>query len=293
MRIKQLLTTLLLTIFLIFNTNAQYHFTTAVPNSNGITLDVSLKTTGIVVPNTCINGYNYNISFNYDIRFFKNGTEIEKNAYTLQGNFICGDKKTFFNLPKIGGIGSGETVGNIWRGVSDCSTITIEELGCDKIEFEIQFDGFPNTSFPNSSIIVDATTGLPVELISFDASRDGTFVDLSWVTGSETNNDYFELERSFDGLNWDLVTIVKGQGNTNERTEYSRTDRHHNLNDIVYYKLSQTDFDGKVEVFDIKSINMGKRKILKILNTLGQEVDINYDGLKFVIYDDGETVTLR
>lgn len=131
---------------------------------------------------------------------------------------------------------------------------------------------------------------LPVELLYFKpVVKDGTVV-LNWATGSETNNDYFTIERSLDGYNWDSILSISGQGNITTTTVYERYDRTFGLSGIVYYRLSQTDYDGKRKVFDIKSCFIHKRKVVKIVNTIGQEVDINYKGLKIVIYDNGELV---
>lgn len=129
---------------------------------------------------------------------------------------------------------------------------------------------------------------LPVELLYFKpVVKDGTVV-LNWATGSETNNDYFKIERSLDGYNWETIHTINGQGNITTKTVYKLYDRVFGLSGIVYYRLSQTDYDGKREVFDIKSCFIHKRKVVKIVNTLGQEVDINYKGLKILIYDNGE-----
>lgn len=131
---------------------------------------------------------------------------------------------------------------------------------------------------------------LPVELLYFKpVVKDGTVV-LNWSTGSETNNDYFTIERSLDGYNWVSILSIRGQGNSTKKSVYELYDRVFGLSGIVYYRLSQTDYDGKREVFDIKSCFIHKRKVVKIVNTLGHEVDINYKGLKIVIYDNGERV---
>lgn len=133
-------------------------------------------------------------------------------------------------------------------------------------------------------------TNLPVELLYFEPIvKDGTVV-LNWATGSETNNDYFTIERSLDGYNWDSILSISGQGNIAEQTTYKLYDRAFGLSGIVYYRLSQTDYDGKREVFDIKSCFIHKRKVVKIINTLGQKVDINYKGLKIIIYNNGDRI---
>lgn len=95
---------------------------------------------------------------------------------------------------------------------------------------------------------------LPIELISFDAKYDKGKVISSWVTATETNNDYFTLERSQDGANFKTAAIVKGAGNSSMRLSYSSIDTVP-FSDISYYRLKQTDFDGKYSYSQIVGVN--------------------------------------
>jgi hypothetical protein len=97
---------------------------------------------------------------------------------------------------------------------------------------------------------------LPIELISFAAEVSGNAVNLSWVTAAEINNDYFTVERSDDGKNFLPILSVKGAGNSSSPLYYHTKDTkpHGGIN---YYRLKQTDFDGKFEYFDIVTVNVG------------------------------------
>ncbi len=88
----------------------------------------------------------------------------------------------------------------------------------------------------------DPTT-LPVSFLYFDAEVKNKMVELDWATSSEINNSYFTLERSSDGSNFSLCGIVPGNGNTSLTSEYNFMDASAPKG-IVYYSLSQTDFDG-------------------------------------------------
>jgi hypothetical protein len=85
---------------------------------------------------------------------------------------------------------------------------------------------------------------LPVELISFDGIREGITNQLSWSTSSEINNDYFILEKSTDGINFELLSIVQGAGNASDLNRYTYTDVDR-INAVCYYRLSQVDFNGQ------------------------------------------------
>jgi len=85
---------------------------------------------------------------------------------------------------------------------------------------------------------------LPIELISFDAKPNGNIVDLMWCTATEINNDYFSVERSIDGITFESIVEKKGAGNSSQKINYAAIDDKP-FGGITYYRLKQTDFDGK------------------------------------------------
>ncbi len=85
---------------------------------------------------------------------------------------------------------------------------------------------------------------LPIELISFTSDCNNENVILNWTTASEINNDHFELEKSFDGENFEKIAIVKGNGTSTEQHYYEANDKAVAQN--VYYRLKQVDYDGKI-----------------------------------------------
>jgi hypothetical protein len=93
-------------------------------------------------------------------------------------------------------------------------------------------------------------TALPIELKSFYAKpeKEGG-VTLNWVTASEINNDYFTLERSADGLHYTVINKQPGAGNSTTQRFYGYTDTEPEAGDN-FYRLTQTDYDGKSETFD-------------------------------------------
>jgi hypothetical protein len=91
-------------------------------------------------------------------------------------------------------------------------------------------------------------TPLPVSLVDFDV-QNGTHgsAEITWVTQSEKVNDYFTIERSYEGDVFEQVAKVDGAGNSNEIRRYSFLDTNP-IQGLSYYRLSQTDFDGKITV---------------------------------------------
>ncbi|PCH93715.1 MAG: hypothetical protein COB85_06530 [Bacteroidetes bacterium] len=97
---------------------------------------------------------------------------------------------------------------------------------------------------------------LPVTLLSFNATldEDAGEVNLAWITSSESNNNYFTIERSIDGVDYEFVTYVEGGGTTNETRYYNTIDPdpHYGLS---YYRLRQTDYDGVDTTFWPVAVN--------------------------------------
>ena len=75
-----------------------------------------------------------------------------------------------------------------------------------------------------------------------NAIKNGTN-KLSWITDSEINNDYFTVESSSDALSWQQLGQENGTGNSSRQKKYEFIDKNPNQ-EITYYRLSQTDFDG-------------------------------------------------
>ena len=102
--------------------------------------------------------------------------------------------------------------------------------------------------------LAKASSPLPIELLSFTAiNEQNRFVRTEWTTASEVNNDYFEVERSQDGKNFDIIGRVPGNGNTNSIHNY-QFDDNSPFSGLSYYKLKQTDFDGKNTTSDLVSV---------------------------------------
>ncbi len=104
---------------------------------------------------------------------------------------------------------------------------------------------------------------LPIELLSFTAECDKGIAQIHWATASETNNNYFTLERSADAINWVIIGTVGEAGNSNTVRNYEFIDSQiSNLkSQFFYYRLKQTDFDGKFRYSKIIVISNCGEKI--------------------------------
>jgi len=98
-----------------------------------------------------------------------------------------------------------------------------------------------------------SNTPLPIELISFTGKNEGSKNLLQWSTASETNNDYFSLEHSADGSSFETFITKEGAGNSSVTINYDAYD-YSPYNGTTYYRLKQTDYNGKFSYSSIISI---------------------------------------
>ncbi|WP_070137184.1 T9SS type A sorting domain-containing protein [Crocinitomix algicola] len=230
-------------------TNSAYgQCTITVESTDDYEVNIEITMTGIDAPASCTWGYNYNVELDYSVTI--TGPDAPGSLWTLQGNIGCNSDNNFFSLPNSGGTGSLTTGSNPWRGSSDCAIATPEQLGCDVARIQIYGPGIPNQ-------VIECTFGspLPIELISFKATPENNWINLEWITGSELNNDFFTIEHSTDGINWEKIEEIKGAGNSNKRISYSTYD-YNSVYGTNYYRLKQTDYDGKFEYSDIQAVNL-------------------------------------
>ncbi len=131
-------------------------------------------------------------------------------------------------------------------------------------EGSIIVGGLTSTHIPGGTSYVtlastSAGTPLPIDLMSFDAQvvDDERAVKLDWSTASETDNDFFAVERSYNNVDWKPILILPGAGTSSEMIEYQAFDEDP-LFGLSYYRLKQTDFDGKYTYSDLRQITIGE-----------------------------------
>lgn len=144
----------------------------------------------------------------------------------------------------------------------------------------------------SASIPVSVGT-LPIDLTSFTGKILGPYNMICWTTASESNNDYFTLEKTEDGVTFETVGIEHGAGDSYTELSYTMIDEHVK-NVVNYYRLKQTDLDGENKCTDFISINnkTAYKEISSITNILGEEVNEYYRGLIVIYYSDGTIVKI-
>jgi hypothetical protein len=103
-------------------------------------------------------------------------------------------------------------------------------------------------------IIIDTACTLPVNFLSFDVRlTPEREVELDWVTTGEINNNYFNVEKSNDAVNFESIGQVNGQIFSNSLRKYTFLDDKV-FDERFYYRIKQVDIDGKFSYSEIKSI---------------------------------------
>ncbi len=130
----------------------------------------------------------------------------------------------------------------------------------------------------NNANAADMTPGnketsqtLPIKLLSFTATNvDNNSIYIKWQTASETNNDYFTIERSYNNENFIEIAQITGAGNSNKILNYGFKVLNIDLSQTIYYRLKQTDFDGKYSYSETIWVN-SKSNDFKILKVYGND----------------------
>ncbi|MFT4598438.1 MAG: hypothetical protein ACI9WM_000685 [Arenicella sp.] len=131
-----------------------------------------------------------------------------------------------------------------------------------------------------------SAAGLPVELIHFTSQAMAhTTAELNWATATEIDNSHFVIERSYDGLTFEAIDRVEGNGNSDAVLHYAYTDTHiAQGSDVVYYRLHQFDYNGTSEYSVVRKVsfemnNLAKPSIAIYPNPFTSDVYINFSTL--------------
>ncbi len=133
---------------------------------------------------------------------------------------------------------------------------------------------------------------LPITLSDFSGYNKNNINYLTWITSTEINNDYFTIDRSIDAINWIEIGQVDGAGNSSVELTYNLQDDSF-MSGINYYRLTQTDFNGQIEIFPIIAINSlstTQSKLLYTIDLIGRRVSEKYNGFRIDVYEDGTVV---
>jgi len=218
----------------------------------------------LAIANTTADGmYQTTRSSNVDFGSFAYSIPVINGPYTVNLHFA----EIFFGVGGNGGgvgtrvfdvqlegvtelasfdiLGDPQSGGNSATAVVKSFTVTVYDQNMDIFLTAAQGANRPKISaielIPQQGC--GSGTPFPIELLSFEALRQGEEVRLDWSTLTETNNALFSIERSADGVQFEEILSQSGAGTSQEIRHYSAVDTRP-LYGLNYYRLKQTDIDG-------------------------------------------------
>ncbi len=120
---------------------------------------------------------------------------------------------------------------------------------------------YPGNNWPGAAyyyiddLVLEEITPLPIELLTFEAEKNDSGVELTWETATELDNDYFIVERSMDLDTWELIGQVDGAGSSSSNSDYKLLDPRPNEG-FNYYRLKQVDFNGNETISGIRPVEV-------------------------------------
>lgn len=136
---------------------------------------------------------------------------------------------------------------------SDGVNVNVNASGSDPYYVSIQLTGM-SAGVEYFFAVGSGGSALPVEFTSFNAQYANGQVDLVWKTATETNNDYYEVQRSQDGIDWEVVSTLEGAGTTIHSNRYDAVD-YAPLQGTSYYRIKQVDYNGEWDVSKTVQVN--------------------------------------
>jgi len=154
--------------------------------------------------------------------------------------------------------------GGIYSGSTSSVLSFSSNTGLDGEAYRCQVTSGAGCSDKTSIAVVgiDNSSALPIELISFIGVNDGVYNRLFWSTATEKNNALFTVEKSSDGVNFVKLEDIQSKGkngNSIFKLDYQTLD-YTPFDNITYYRLKQTDFDGSYDISNLIAVWSNKKQ---------------------------------
>lgn len=121
----------------------------------------------------------------------------------------------------------------------------------------------PKTTCIADTFQLQVTSALAVSVINYNATLKNKKVYVDWTTTQEVNSDYFTIERSANGRDYEMLMVIPGKGNSNSPANYQFIDNDP-LWGTSYYRLVATDKDGDNKIAGIRSVKNNNTLALSI-----------------------------
>lgn len=146
------------------------------------------------------------------------------------------------------------SVSNCWNpGTATSGSVTATGLTIGN-NYVLMVDGFGGDVCDFAVTNWIASNILPVELVNFYGTTMPQGNILKWQTATETDNDYFIVSRSFDGIEYEAIGTVDGVGNSTNLNNYAFNDLDVRTG-LTYYQLTQVDLNGSFVQSEVIALN--------------------------------------
>lgn len=190
----------------------------------------------------------------YTTGSFSTTADLNPSASTALNVTVNGSSDVFINCYRPATDASwtktfGGTSFDEGTGIAVDATVNVYVIGnfANTVDFDPNAGVFNLTAMGSNdmfAIKLDQSTPLPVELLSFTATLiDNKKVDCKWSTATETNNNYFIIQRSKNAIDFENIGIANGAGTSNVINNYNFIDDDP-YTGVSYYRLKQTDING-------------------------------------------------
>lgn len=157
--------------------------------------------------------------------------------------------------------------GNMWNDIPQMGT-----TGAGVVSNAVP----PTTAdFFRSWTLASSIVPLPIQLLGWRGSCQGTQVLLTWSTASEKDNALFTIEKSANASDWDILGTLPGAGNSSGLLSYSFEDV--SGDGPSYYRLRQTDDNGSSTWSDVIAVACTDGSSTEIVNAWSRDGRLHVD----------------
>lgn len=191
------------------------------------------------------------------------GTPVDGRTYSV-GDAITGGGTVIANIDNPGTSTVSYTDYDANTSGTFCYRVYAYRYGTDNLNGNA-YDNARGRAYNTTNFITVScvTNPLPITLLNFSAEKQSDKTFIQWATSSETNNDYFDVEHSIDGVNFNKIHTEKGAGNSNQTLNY-QCNHNNPINGYNYYRLKQVDFDGNYTFSNINVVKFENNTIANI-----------------------------
>lgn len=210
---------------------------------------------------TNLSGLNNLVSIGGALRLYNNNSLSNLNALnnltSIGGLLLIQNNPGLTSLSGLDNISYTSITNLQIESSTSLSTCSVQSI-CDYLEIPSNPATISGnaTSCASRTVVEAACTALPIEIISFYAEANNHSVLLEWETEMEVNNKLFEILRSKNGIEWEVIGQKEAHGTSNTRYKYSFIDFKPHVG-INYYRLKQVDFDNSYHWYGLISVSVG------------------------------------